>query len=278
MTSVPRPRIPPAVCQVVGNAIGRYYYSHNAIDRLFAVCGAPGEPPEGSCVNKSTAWLKRTSDDPQSNAREVLGCVLREFMEQESYHLSGEWWEKARTDVVTILARHGMSYQATGNVIAAGASLPARSLEAILRGRDVAAIEKEHQRALSSVSSDPAQAVTASSAILEALFKVYIEDEDLETSPTATIKPLWSVVQRHLGLDPAQQEDDDIKRILSGLTSVVDGIGTLRTHAGSAHGRGRTAYRLYERHALLAVNAAFTLVTFVLQTWDERSRATNPGQ
>jgi hypothetical protein len=227
-------------------------------------------------VNKSTAWLKRASDDPQSNAVEVLGGVLREFMERESFHLSGESWEKARADVVTILGRHGMSYQAGGTVFAAGASLPARSLEAILRGRDIAAIEREHQRALSSVSSDPAQAVTASSAILEALFKVYIEDEKLGASPTATIKPLWSVVQKHLGLDPAQQEDDDIKRILSGLTSIVDGIGTLRTHAGSAHGRGRTSYRLYERHALLAVNAAFTLVTFVIQTWDERSRATIP--
>jgi hypothetical protein len=122
MTSAPRPKIPPAVCQVVGNAIGRYYFNHNAIDHLFVVCGAPGEPPEGSCVNKSTAWLKRASDDPQSNALEVLGGVLRGFMERESFHLSGEWWEKARADVVTILGRHGMSYQAGGTVFACRAT------------------------------------------------------------------------------------------------------------------------------------------------------------
>ena len=157
MSSASVPRIPPAVCQVVGDAIGRYYYSHNAIDRLFALCGAPGEPPDGSCVAKSTAWLKRASDDPQTNAVAVLGGVLREFMEQESFHLGGEWWEKAKADVGTILRRHGMSYQAGGTVVTAAASLPAQSLESILRGRDITAIEREHQRALSSVSSDPAQ-------------------------------------------------------------------------------------------------------------------------
>jgi hypothetical protein len=53
----------------------------------------------------------------------------------------------------------------------------------------------------------------------------------------------------------------------------VDGLGALRTHVGSAHGRGRQAYRTSPRHARLAVHAAHTLTTFVLETWDARRSA-----
>jgi hypothetical protein len=77
-------------------------------------------------------------------------------------------------------------------------------------------------------------------------------------------------VQKALGLDPAEVADDDLKRILSGLASIVDGIGAFRTHVGSAHGRGRKAYRPAARHAKLAIHSAHSLVTFILETWDER--------
>jgi hypothetical protein len=45
-----------------------------------------------------------------------------------------------------------------------------------------------------------------------------------------SLKPLWKAASKHLGLDPAAIEDDDVKKVLSGLNSVVDGIGSLRTH------------------------------------------------
>lgn len=66
--------------------------------------------------------------------------------------------------------------------------------------------------------------------------------------------------------------------ILGGLGAVVDGIGALRTHAGSAHGRGRRAYRVEARHARLAVHAAHTLVVFGIETWAaRRDRAVSTG-
>ena len=78
-------------------------------------------------------------------------------------------------------------------------------------------------------------------------------------------------VQQHLGWDAAAAADDDIKRALGAMSTLVDAIGSLRTHAGSAHGQGRGGYELRERHATLAVNASYTLATFVIQTWNNRS-------
>jgi hypothetical protein len=81
---------------------------------------------------------------------------------------------------------------------------------------------------------------------------------------------LWKVVREDLGFDPSQLEDNDLKKILSGIFSVVDGIGAFRTHASSAHGQGRKIYKLKPRHARLAIHSAHTLALFVLETWDEK--------
>ena len=132
------------------------------------------------------------------------------------------------------------------------------------------AVDIEFERALDHVETDAPAALTSACAIVEALCKVYIDDEGFDPPATQTVKPLWSVVQKHLGLDPAAIEDNDLRQILTGLISVVDGLGSLRTHAGSAHGRGRRAYRPAPRHARLAISAAHAVVAFVLETWDAR--------
>ena len=78
------------------------------------------------------------------------------------------------------------------------------------------------------------------------------------------------MIRKDLGLDPAIVNDEDLKTILSGLAAIVEGTGSLRTHKGSAHGRGKTVYKLKPRHARLAAHAAFTLASFVLEAWGER--------
>ena len=81
----------------------------------------------------------------------------------------------------------------------------------------------------------------------------------------------------YIRLHPAAVEDDDVKKILSGMNSVVDGIGSLRTHAGSAHGQGRRGYKLQARHARLAIHASHTLVGFIIETWDARKQRADQG-
>ena len=89
------------------------------------------------------------------------------------------------------------------------------------------------------MESDPGSAVTASCALLESLFKFYIDERGLEMPSDQTVKPLWKVVRKDLKLDPDMVADNDLKTILGGLAATLDGIGSLRTHKGSAHGRGK---------------------------------------
>ena len=75
-----------------------------------------------------------------------------------------------------------------------------------------------------------------------------------------------------MALAPEPQMEEQIKRILGGCTSAVEGLGSLRNWGGDAHGKGRTTYNLSRaRDASLAVNLAGTAATFLMETFEARS-------
>lgn len=271
-------KIPNPVIAVVADVLGSHYYNHTRLNTLFAEAGAPGDPPPGNCVQKCDQWMKVCNADPAIDAFAVLGKVLENFMELDRnpspWDPSAPAEDPGKRRVRDILARYGLSYGQGGIILGAGSSPASKSLQELLRAKDLPGLEKEFQRALTTVETDPPAGVTAACSLLEALFKVYIEDEGLELPAKQTIGDLYKVVREHLRLDPAQVAEQDLKRILSGLISMVEGIGALRTHTGSAHGHGRQAYRLAPRHARLAINGAHTLALFLLETWSCRGEAT----
>jgi len=262
--------LPVPVCSIVGDVLGGYHYSHKSLERLFYEGGASGEVPPGNCVVKCQSWLKRLHEEVP-NPPAVLGKVIEEFMEVDNAFKGAEQ-QTGREKIREVLGRFGLSYHIGGLILGAAAALPTKSLTQVLKARDLGEVDKEFERSLTHVESDPPAAITAACSILESLFKVYIEDTGIEMSADQSLKPLWKTASKHLGFDPAAVEDEDVKKILSGLNSVVDGIGSLRTHGSTAHGRGRRPYRIQARHARLAIHASHTLVGFFLETWDERKR------
>ena len=171
--------------------------------------------------------------------------------------------------IEVVLARNGFHYR-IGGVLTTGGMAPSKTLGELIKGRDMPAIHREFDRAMETVTSKPREAVSAASNILESIFKIYIHDNNLRMPEKQDLQPVFKVVRADLGLDPGSVEDQDLQRIISGLFSIVDGIGALRTHAGSAHSEGRKGYKLEPRHARLAVNAAHTVATFVMETWDKK--------
>ena len=259
-------KIPNSVIGVVAPVIAAAYYSHSKLDSLLRESGAPGDPPEGNLEAKCSTWLKRCNDDSSIDALHVLGQLIQRFMDQEVSDLSphvGEAQERIRAS----LAKNQLSYRTNGFITLAGSSPAAKTLADYFKARDFASIEAEFGRAISQIDRDPHAAITASSAIIEALCKTYIETNRLETPAKQTIGPLWKVVQQHLGLNVDHTLQDDQKRILQGLASIVDGVGAYRTHIGSAHGRGIEPPQIVAAEARLAVHASHTVVIFVMERW-----------
>ncbi|MDY7001462.1 MAG: abortive infection family protein, partial [Thermodesulfobacteriota bacterium] len=249
--------IPRPIIAVIADIFSDHY-SHAELNRLYSYADAPGDRPEGSKKIKCLEWLARCNKDESVDALKILGKLLEEFMEVEldGRYRNIEDWEKKRARIEGALANYGLAYLHGGHVRKSGTSGPTRSLKQILRDKDLAAVDKEFERAMETIESDPPASLTAACAIIESLCKIYIEDRGLDLPKEQSIKPLWNIVKKDLGFDPSRIEDQDLLKILTGLNSIVDGLGALRTHAGSAHGRGKKIYKVQPRHARLAVHTA----------------------
>ncbi len=249
--------------------------THASLDNLFVYAGASGAPPLGSKPAKALAWLRATNIDLNSQPLDVLGRLIENYMEAE-LDPDNEWDQnriKHRERISKSLANCELQYLRGGKIVGA-LGTPSRTLEHFIRDRDAPAISMEFDRALTNVESNPREAVSAASNILESLCKVYIADEKLEAPAKQDLKPVWTIVRKHLGFDPGVIEDTDLQTILSGLISIVEGIGALRTHASSAHGAGKKAYKLEPRHARLAIHSAHTVALFVLESWKNKKNTT----
>jgi len=178
---------------------------------------------------------------------------------------------KDRERITNVLAHSELQYVKGGKLVGA-LGAPSKTLEDFIKDRDFVSIDMEFKRALSNVEVNPREAVSAASNILESVCKVYIAEEDLESPAKQDLKHVWSVVRKHLGFDPSIVEDQDLQQILTGLISITEGIGALRTHASSAHGAGKKIYKLEPRHARLAIHSAHTVVLFVLESWRKKKK------
>jgi hypothetical protein len=281
MKDTPSRKIPVVVAALVNRVL---VGSHASLDSLFREAGAPGEPPQLSHAAKWKTWLLRANDAPHVDPLDILGKVLEEFMEVEppgtdspveilglKFQSPYEEWRNKKSRIERALASHGLKYQTGGRIVHLFTSTPTESMRMALRHLELETVDIEFHRALRAVDDDPGSAITAGCALLEALFREYIAEMSLEEPSKLNLKSLWSVVQQNMGLNPRNQTDADIQRILSGITSVTDGIASMRTHGGSAHGGGQFRYSMRPRHARLLVNAAHTLAAFVLETWAEKS-------
>jgi hypothetical protein len=267
------PQIPPAFIGTAGPVLAAHY-THAELNALFMQAGFPGDQPEGNKTQKCLMWMRRANAQCPDPLK-LFGILIAELMDgeptawmQEQYDREGDAREKMRT----VMAKEQLSYQRGGYIIGAHLKGPSKSLAELVKAEGLSAVEVEYQRAYTTVGSDPGAAVTAASAILEAVWKHYLETEGVPLPNKQTLAPLWSETAKHLRLSPGQLADDDLKQILSGLFSIAGGVAALRTHEGSAHGHANKSYKIEARHARLAVHAAHTMAVFVLETWEARKK------
>jgi len=263
--------IPNSVIGTVAQILGKHYNSHSRLNTLFQSAGAPGEPPPGNCVEKCRSWLSSCNRDYSINQLEILGNLIQKFMDNDSDDTSQDQ-KDGQERIRKSLAKNNLTYQLNGIILKSGAGLPSRQLVDILHSGDFTVIENEFHRSLTLSETDPPAAITAASSLVEALCKTYIEDNGLQMPDTQTITPLWKIIRDHIGLVPSPEVQEDMKRIMQGLASIIDGVGALRTHVGSAHGRSPSSPTVSPIEARLAVNSAHTAAIFILETWNSKKK------
>ena len=266
-------RIPSPIIGLLGEIFSDTY-THAEIDRLFAYADAPIEKPDGNKIQKTVDWLRLTNKR-NPNPLDVLGALLEDFLERDPSartHWQDEAWSKAlaqsQAKIRAALTKAGLSYRTGGHIDSASAS-PVASLQETVAKGGLKAIEIEMDRALKMVNDDPNAAAHYAGNILEASLKAYLQAKSIPfKDETATLSDLWPLVRGDIGLNPKDLENKDLKKIASGLNSIVDGTMYLRNKKSGAHGRTEEQNKeiaLRPRHARLVVHSVHTLSMYVLE-------------
>ena len=121
-------------------------------------------------------------------------------------------------------------------------------------------------------SDDHAGAITNARTLVEAVLIGIKEDLAGETYDyDGDLPGLYNDVYTQLNLDPGEEDlETNLRQILSGLISVIDGLSGIRNRMSDSHA---TSYRADRRHAKLAVNTAKTFVEFILESYQYQRRA-----
>ena len=153
--------------------------------------------------------------------------------------------------------------------------------------RDPAAIREHLTRLqrLGVAQSDPPLAIGTAKELIESTAKTVLQERGLNVNDRDDLPTLINRAQEALGLHPRSahpgpDSTEAVKRILGGLMSIAAGLGELRNRGyGTGHGPKGERAGLRPRHARLAVNAAVTWCSVMLDTLadDEAPWRTDSG-
>ena len=121
---------------------------------------------------------------------------------------------------------------------------------------------------LNRVENDPKGAITLARSLLESACKHILDDLQESYAKEESLSSLYKKTAKLLKLSPEQRDDQVVKNILGGCSSIVKGLEELRNRHGDAHGKGQNQPNLLSRHARLATNASGTLCLFLIETFN----------
>jgi hypothetical protein len=130
------------------------------------------------------------------------------------------------------------------------------------------------RRMESAVESDPSLAIGTAKELIETCCKTILSERGKPVTGTPDISTLTKVTLKELKLIPEGIHEttrgaDVIKRLLSNLGTIGNGLAELRGLYGTGHGKHGSTTGLGARHAKLAVGAAATLTVFLFETHKE---------
>ncbi len=151
-------------------------------------------------------------------------------------------------------------------------SIKVSQASAVLRSLDRSYLQEQHDKCEEKLSNaDYDGAITNARTMLETI--VLALEQSLtrkEPNQDGDLTKYFKRVSKLLNLDPSQTVEGkalptSLKMILSGLSSVVQGVAETRNKMSDAHAR---TFKPERRHAVLAVNAARTVADFLVSTYE----------
>jgi len=210
-----------------------------------------------SKANKLRTFWKVESDYP-------VGKLLLALIEHNAS------FNTAQDAETKILAEK--CHQIATRILAGGPSLSAIKEHAkVLNANHLA---EQIRRLEASIEADPTLAIGTAKELIETCCKTILAERGKPVSGTPDVSTLTKDTLKELKLVPdgipeAARGADVIKRLLSNLGTIGNGLAELRGLYGTGHGKHGSSTGLSSRHAKLAVGAAATLTVFLFETHKE---------
>lgn len=198
---------------------------------------------------------------PDATEAEKLCQLYNQYLRNDGFELV----EKTRLSGKPVYTGRYSGHVPTPGVAAARATLA---------GTDPGYVAQQITRMEAAVVNDPALAIGTAKELVETVCRTILEARDVALSKIAELPELVKLTAKTLELTPGDVSDkakaaDTIRRLLSNLGSIAQGVAELRNQYGTGHGKKAGTKGLGSRHAKLAVGAASTLAVFFMETHNE---------
>jgi hypothetical protein len=173
------------------------------------------------------------------------------------------------------IERDGYKYN-YGKLVAIGKYPTLEDISDTTYNFDIPELHRQIERMKSAVEDDPGLAIGTAKELVETTCKTILEEREIHFDESADICKLVKQTRKSLGLIPdtipnSTKGSEIIRRLLSNLGNIAQGLGELRNLYGTGHGKHGKSKGLSPRHARLAVGAASTLSLFLFETHQERA-------
>lgn len=248
------------------------YRKAGEIKRFLSPFGIEYELAGRSRVPVLIDRLEQLNDDPNHH-KTLVDCICASVNAIDYLHDS-ERLDKTLEYLNGYLKFDGLRIRvgrSIAEVVQVQPAIGSDSIRTHSKSLSLDTVQRDFDRALESAATDPEDAITAACSMLESILRSIIVGLDVTMPAKKDLSSLYKTVRDNLNLSPDRSDlpkeiSDDVKMILGGLMTIAGGIGSLRTHAGDAHGREAGHARVDARIAQLAVNSANTLGVF-FETW-----------
>lgn len=138
-------------------------------------------------------------------------------------------------------------------------------------------LSRQINRIEAAISYDPDLAIGTSKELVETCCKTILQERGVEFDDNWELTKVVKETYKQLKLTPddipeTAKAADTIKRLLSNLATVTQGLAELRNLYGTGHGKSAKVKGLTPRHAKLAAGTATALAVFLFETHESRDK------
>ncbi len=219
-------------------------------------------------IHTGSFWSPETpaSEDREKLGRQVLvrlaRDILRDPKQQKLYYK-----EKYVEPLLAALSDDGYAFEG-GNLMPLPHVAALSHARGVLEGVAGAHLHQHVHRLLEALEDDPEQALGSAKELVETICKTILSVRGKPLAGKQEIPELLKAVRDELELVPASADEagkgrESVKRTISSIGTVIQGLAELRSLYGTGHGRESGSKGLGLHHARLAAGSAATLAAFL---------------